>query len=115
MSQINALNQTASEVNTLEARGYKLIALLGKGSYANVYRAEYKRSAGSPAQTFACKVIDKKLVSKNFGTKFLPREIEVLGKVKHPHIIEVNSIFMRRDRYFIFMRFVTCRRNCIVF
>lgn len=105
MSHLNSLNQTTSEVTTLGTRGYKLLSVLGKGSYAKVYLADYRPNPETAARTLACKVVDTKKVTKNFANKFLPRELEILGKINHPHIIQVHSIFQRRNRYFIFMRF----------
>lgn len=104
MSQMNSLNQTASEVTTLGTRGYKLLSVLGKGSYAKVYLSDYRPNPDTSARTLACKVVDTKKVTKNFANKFLPRELDILGKINHPHIIQVHSIFQRRNRYFIFMR-----------
>lgn len=105
MSKINTLHQTSSEVNTLATRGYRLLNKLGEGSYAKVYLGEYRSTSDTAPATLACKVIDTKKVTKNFLNKFLPRELDVLVKINHPHIIHVHSIFQRRTKYYIFMRY----------
>lgn len=107
------LHHSPSEETTLQARGYQLLRKLGEGSYAKVYLAEYKivegAHAGERASKYstqlACKIIDTIKAPKDFVKKFLPRELEILVKLNHPHIIHVHSIFQRKAKYFIFMRF----------
>ncbi|XP_011693858.1 PREDICTED: testis-specific serine/threonine-protein kinase 3-like, partial [Wasmannia auropunctata] len=101
-----ASNKTSSEEATLLARGYKLLKKLGEGFYAKVYLAEY-RPEHEPEKnsTLACKIIDTASAPKDFVRKFLPRELDILVKLNHPHVVHVHSIFQRRTKYFIFMRF----------
>ncbi|XP_076180038.1 testis-specific serine/threonine-protein kinase 6 [Ptiloglossa arizonensis] len=100
------LNQSLSEQAVLFARGYKFLKKLGEGSYAKVYLAEYKTEADPDRNNkLACKVIDTGKAPKDFVRKFLPRELDILVKLNHPHIVHVHSIFQRRTKYFIFMRF----------
>ncbi|XP_015113422.1 testis-specific serine/threonine-protein kinase 2-like [Diachasma alloeum] len=105
MSQLE-LNQTPSEELTLRARGYKILRKLGEGSFAKVFLAEYTPS-NEPEQSnpLACKIVDTSKAPKDFVKKFLPRELDILAKLNHPHVVHVHSIFQRRCRYFIFMRF----------
>lgn len=108
---------TSSEEATLNTRGFKLIQKLGQGSYAKVYLGEFTRPSknGTPNSDegaraapnvikLACKVIDAKKAPPEFVKKFLPRELEVLLKLKHPHVIYTHSIFKRQHKYYIFMR-----------
>ncbi|XP_044730283.1 testis-specific serine/threonine-protein kinase 1-like isoform X2 [Chrysoperla carnea] len=98
---------TASETATLSTRGYKLLKKMGEGSYAKVYLSEYKpvdAPIDSKKAILACKVIDTARAPKDFVRKFLPRELNILIKLNHPHIIHVHSIFQRKAKYFIFMR-----------
>lgn len=53
----------------------------------------------------ACKVIDTAQAPRDYLTKFLPRELDVLIRVNHPHIVNVSNILQRRAKYFIFLRF----------
>lgn len=96
---------TTSEQLTLEHRGYRLIKKIGQGSYAIVYLAEFINPPDSRNKQLSCKVIETKKSPKDFVKKFLPRELDVLVKVNHPHIIHVHSIFQRKTKYYIFMRY----------
>lgn len=53
----------------------------------------------------ACKVIDTARAPRDYLTKFLPRELDVLIRVNHPHVVHVSNIFQRRSKYFIFLRY----------
>ncbi|XP_018332598.1 testis-specific serine/threonine-protein kinase 1 [Agrilus planipennis] len=99
------LNSTPSEEYTLTSRGYALIKKLGEGSYAKVYLSEFSKGKDKKSTQLACKIIDTAKAPKDFVRKFLPRELEILIKLNHPHIIHVHSIFQRKTKYFIFMRY----------
>ncbi|KAI4462600.1 serine/threonine kinase [Holotrichia oblita] len=99
------LDTTASEELALSSRGYRLYKKLGEGSYAKVYLTDYKNPKDGKTAQLACKIIDVSKAPKDFVKKFLPRELDILIKLNHPHIIHIQNIFQRRNKYFIFMRF----------
>ncbi|XP_028163805.1 testis-specific serine/threonine-protein kinase 1-like isoform X2 [Ostrinia furnacalis] len=101
------LKLTGSEQLTLATRGYKMIKKVNEGSYAKVYLSEYRNpNKNDKLSVLACKVIDTNTAPKDFVKKFLPREIEMLIKLNHPHLVHTHSIFQRRYKYFIFMRYM---------
>ncbi|XP_026326938.1 testis-specific serine/threonine-protein kinase 1-like isoform X1 [Hyposmocoma kahamanoa] len=101
------LKLSGSEQLTLAARGYRIIKKVNEGSYAKVYLAEYRNpNKNDKLSVLACKVIDTNTAPKDFVKKFLPREIEMLIKLSHPHLVHTHSIFQRRYKYFIFMRYM---------
>ncbi|KAG4068829.1 hypothetical protein HA402_004977 [Bradysia odoriphaga] len=100
---LERLHLTKSEENILSNKGYEISAKLGEGAYAKVYLSEYKK--GNEATKLACKIVDTKKSSKTYVSKFLPRELDCLMKLKHPHIVHVHSIFRRNSKYYIFMRY----------
>lgn len=99
---LDRIHLTTSEENILSNKGYEISAKLGEGAYAKVYLSEYKRNGETTK--LACKIVDVRKSSKTYVNKFLPRELDCLMKLKHPHIVHVHSIFRRNSKYYIFMR-----------
>lgn len=97
---------TGSEQTTLDKRGYRLLKKLGEGTFAKVYLGEFRTSNDDnvPVQKLACKIINSRQTPAQYKKKFLGRELNILAHCSHPHIIAVHSIFMRRHKFFIFMR-----------
>lgn len=75
--------QRSERKSTLEANGYTLGKTLGEGAYAKV------KLAISTKQNchVAIKIINKRRASKEYLAKFLPREIQVLQRLKHPYVV----------------------------
>jgi serine kinase len=107
LSERKLLSTSPSQEHVLRKRGYSIGDRIGEGSYAQVYKAAFS----DPKKTnfheikLACKIIDCRQISKKFSQKFLPREVEILGKINHPNIIRVHSILQKRDNYYIFMEY----------
>ncbi|XP_025412862.1 testis-specific serine/threonine-protein kinase 2-like [Sipha flava] len=76
--------------------------LVGTGSFSKVYLT---RVGDIKSKMVATKVIDKNFVSDNFVQKFLPRELDVLLKLKHPFVIPVYSIYQNYNRVYINMEY----------
>ncbi|KAK9746985.1 Protein kinase domain [Popillia japonica] len=99
------LDITASEQLRLASRGYKILTKLGQGTYATVYLVEFRSSNESKEIKLACKAMDVSRMAREFVLKFLPRELDILSKINHPHIIQIQNIFQRRTKYYVFMRY----------
>lgn len=99
------LQQTSSDLQALERRGYQFGTKIGKGSYGQVVRAEFTEPDTGHHMNLACKYVNKKKAPKDFLVKFFPRELELLTKVSHPSIIGIHSILQSGDTIFIFMRY----------
>ncbi|CAH2237251.1 jg11221 [Pararge aegeria aegeria] len=98
------LSTTQSDVAVLEEKGFILDKIIGEGSYAKVFKATHMVDE-TRHTIMACKVIDTARAPRDYLTKFLPRELDILIRVNHPHIVHVSSIFQRRAKYFVFLRF----------
>lgn len=93
------------DLQVFEKRGYKFGKLIGHGSYGKVISASYHDIQSGSTVELACKYVNKKKAPQDFRCKFLPREIQLLTQLSHPHIIKLHSIFTTDDLVFIFMRF----------
>ncbi|KAJ9588224.1 hypothetical protein L9F63_018388 [Diploptera punctata] len=89
-------------LNILQKRGYRLGKTIGEGSYCKV-KVAYKAYENGLIRKIACKTIDRKQASKDFVTKFLPREISILKSIRHPHIVTILDILDIDEQVYIFM------------
>ncbi|XP_040356481.1 testis-specific serine/threonine-protein kinase 6-like [Ixodes scapularis] len=55
---------------------------------------------------YACKVVYTRRTSRNFRVKFLPRQLGILSRLRHSHIVRVLEILHRPSRVFIVMELV---------
>ena len=77
----------------LRKLGYELNSVLGEGSYGKVMSA----TSGTHGKV-ALKIINKKHPSKDYYSKFLPREIETLKSLHHPHIVKLYEVIDVNDK-----------------
>ncbi|CAO1431236.1 unnamed protein product [Diamesa hyperborea] len=101
----NMVKRNRSDISALVRRGYQFGKKIGKGSYGNVVTAKYQDPNSEDSIDLACKYVNKDKAPKDFLDKFFPREIKVLTKITHPHIIKIHSILQSGATVFIFMRF----------
>ncbi|XP_014256403.1 testis-specific serine/threonine-protein kinase 3-like [Cimex lectularius] len=92
----------------LNKRGFKLGKTIGEGSYCKV-RVAFRATELGYTQRLACKVINKKRASRDFVTKFLPREVSIVKTIRHPNIVTVYNVFELEDQVYMFMDF--CERG----
>jgi len=93
--------QTAfdSAAALLAQYGYGLGEQLGKGSYAIVRAATSKKHK----RRVAIKIISKKKAPEDYLTKFLPREIQVLKRLRHPNCISLLEAIETNTRIYLIM------------
>ncbi|KAG0411800.1 hypothetical protein HPB47_011056 [Ixodes persulcatus] len=84
----------------LARSGYVLGDELGSGSHSRV--AVVTRDG----LAYACKVVYTRRTSRNFRVKFLPRQLGILSRLRHSHIVRVLEILHRPSRVFIVMELV---------
>lgn len=96
---------STSEVDIFEQKGYLIGKKIGKGTYATVHLADFVDGSGPKKLRLACKIFDKEKAPKDILRKFFLRELDILTKIKNPHIIQAHSILQRGPRVFIFMKY----------
>ncbi len=81
---------------------YKIVALLGKGGMAEVYRAR-QQLGGRVARDVALKLIDPRLsLSPEFIARF-EREAQTLVSLSHPHILKAFDYGQYQDTVYLVM------------
>lgn len=79
---------------------------VGEGSFSKVYVSQFKATTpntptttpnNKPLRLIATKVINKNRVSAKFVEKFLPRELDVLLKLRHPFLVQASTTRRNRD------------------
>ncbi|GCC42970.1 hypothetical protein chiPu_0027217 [Chiloscyllium punctatum] len=85
--------------NILEKHGYQLGQYLGKGAYAIVWEAYFKKWRTN----VAVKVLMKDKAEAEFLSKFLPREIQVWKGLKHPNLINFYQSIETTNRVYIML------------
>lgn len=84
-----------------QKKGYEVQTKIGEGAFGKVYKA---RSTKDGIMT-AVKVMDTTKMPPKIRDVFLPREIDMLTKVRHPSVLEVYDIFKLASKIYIFMEF----------
>ncbi|XP_072534674.1 testis-specific serine/threonine-protein kinase 6-like [Salminus brasiliensis] len=85
----------------LKSFGFTVLSSIGEGSFGKVKLAKSKRHPNK----VAIKIMDPtKEEDSEFASKYLPREIAILKRVRHLHIIQVHEIYqMPNKQAFIVM------------
>jgi serine/threonine protein kinase len=81
---------------------YEVGKLLGQGNFAKVYHAHNVRTG----QEVAIKVMEKEKIFKNGLTSHIKREIAVLRRVRHPHIVQLYEVMATKLRIYFVMEYV---------
>lgn len=81
---------------------YKVLYLVGTGSFARVYRAVHRESG----KVYALKVLRKRHAEKPPETKKFLREGQMGQKLSHPNIVPIYELHSIRHTHFLVMDFV---------
>ncbi|KAF5283741.1 hypothetical protein FQA39_LY17238 [Lamprigera yunnana] len=98
------MKTTETEVENmkiLKTIGYRIGKKIGEGTYSRVCIALHSKNGRH--KKVACKIINKKRAEVEFIKHFLPREIRIVSKIRHPNIVSVSNIFEINNFIYIFM------------
>lgn len=80
---------------------YEVGKLLGCGAFAKVYHA---RIVGT-GQSVAIKVISKQKVLKGNLTAHIKREISIMQRLNHPHIVRLHEVMATKTKIYFVLEF----------
>ncbi|KAL4240480.1 hypothetical protein ACF0H5_001272 [Mactra antiquata] len=80
----------------LTSKGYRIGQQIGEGTYSKVRTVERT----SDGKMCAVKIIDKYKARRDYLSKFLPRELEIILRLKHKNVIETFACFQTREFVF---------------
>jgi serine/threonine-protein kinase len=81
---------------------YKVLYLVGTGSFARVYRAVHKDSD----KVVALKVLRKRFSETPLQTEQFLREGRMGAKLRHPNIVPIFEVYSAKRTHFLVMEFV---------
>ncbi|XP_022077715.1 serine/threonine-protein kinase PLK4 isoform X1 [Acanthochromis polyacanthus] len=89
----------------LKIEDFKVLTLLGKGSFACVYRAKSVKTG----LEVAIKTIDKKAMHKAGMVQRVTNEVEIHCRLKHPSILELYNYF--EDSNYVYLVLEMCHNG----
>ncbi|KAG8633697.1 CBL-interacting serine/threonine-protein kinase 11 [Manihot esculenta] len=81
---------------------YELGKLLGCGAFAKVYHARNIRTG----QSVAIKIINKKKIANTTLMSNIKREISIMRRLNHPHIVKLYEVLASKTKIYFVMEFV---------
>lgn len=81
---------------------YELGKLLGCGAFAKVYHARDIKDGRS----VAIKIINKTRVSNAILMANIKREISIMRRLRHPHIVKLDEVLATKTKIYFVMEFV---------
>eukprot|EP00889_Picochlorum_renovo_P000279 jgi/Picre1/27309/NNA_000278.t1 len=76
---------------------------IGEGTYAKVKYAQHMETG----KAYALKVMAKDLLIERGMVEQVKKEIGILKKLKHPHIVNLHEVMSSKDKIFMVMELVT--------
>ncbi|XP_057953289.1 CBL-interacting serine/threonine-protein kinase 11 [Malania oleifera] len=81
---------------------YEVGRLLGCGAFAKVYHARNIHTG----QSVAVKVINKKRIAGSSLMSNIKREISIMSRLRHPHIVKLFEVLATKTKIYFVMEFV---------
>ena len=110
------MQSSSSSSPSISLQDFELLKVIGRGSYAKVFLAEYRprHQRNNPQQNrqaprlYAMKVIKKSIVNDDEDIDWIQCEKNVFEKAtNHPFLVGLHSCFQTPSRLFFVIEFVT--------
>jgi len=102
-SKTTKSDKDLSKTNILESDGYIILDHISNGSNGEVRHAKYIQDN---ELNLAVKIIDTRQTNKDYVSKCLPRELDIIVRqINHPYIKYTHSILQKKAELFVFMEF----------
>lgn len=88
--------ETSKTKRTISLEAFKIIKVIGKGSFGKVFLVRQK----STSKLYAMKVLKKDYIIRKNQVEHTKTERSVLGYVHHPYIVGLNMAFQTSDKLF---------------
>ena len=102
ISDSNYSSEEDNNPNSIKKKGpsnFICLALLGQGSFGEVYLVQEKNTHNY----YAMKVLDKKRIEKQNIFKYAMTERNVLSIINFPFIVKLNYAFQTKDKLFLLL------------
>ncbi|KAK8806980.1 hypothetical protein WA158_003739 [Blastocystis sp. Blastoise] len=86
---------------TITVKDFEILKVIGKGSFGKVFQVRKKDSG----KIYAMKVLKKSCIEKKHQIEHTKTERNILGKVSHPFIVNLNYAFQTRDKLYFILDF----------
>ncbi len=87
--------------NLIAIRGYKIVKMLGKGGYGEVYLAQHQQSE----KLVALKVMLPAIMQSDRAVKMFFRETENIKALRHPHVVQLIDYGFSENIFFFTMEY----------
>ncbi|KAI8815846.1 kinase-like domain-containing protein [Fimicolochytrium jonesii] len=85
---------------TAFSSAYALGSKVGQGSFGTVRLVKHK----STLLTYACKIMRKRRGAPN-AYEQIQREVDIMKRVRHPHIVQLKEVFETPHKFFLVMEY----------
>uniref|UniRef100_A0A2P2K725 non-specific serine/threonine protein kinase n=1 Tax=Rhizophora mucronata TaxID=61149 RepID=A0A2P2K725_RHIMU len=85
---------------------FEILRVIGKGAFGKVFQVRKKGSHGGGDGIYAMKVMRKETIIKNNHVDYMRAERDILTKVLHPFIVQLQYSFQTKSKLYLILDFV---------
>ncbi|KAL1541542.1 non-specific serine/threonine protein kinase [Salvia divinorum] len=85
---------------------FEIMRVIGKGAFGKVFQVRMKRKSGGGDGIFAMKVMKKDTIIKNNHVDYMRAERDILTKVVHPFIVQLQYSFQTKSKLYLILDFI---------